>query len=190
MYIPELNVNGVKVPRPNSEQELGLETLNNGKVPVFFDRQLNLINENIKTIDPSINWERYENYGIVPHPFVTDYDIKKLAAKYQSNWEKAGRSLFQGIYNEAIVGTLKGFMDIIDVTIAGLSKNKTVGEFTNPVTKMLEEYQEQIRYYRLIISFSKILVIRRCGSGYMIDGKMEDAASVVKKGDKEENNDG
>ena len=150
MYIPELNVNGVKVPRPNSEQELGLETLNNNKVPVFFDKQLNLINEHIKTIDPSINWERYENYRIVPHPFVTDYDVKKLAAKYQSNWEKAGRSLFQGIYNEAIIGTLKGFMDIIDVTIAGLSKNKTVGEFTNPVTKMLEEYQEQIRYNREI----------------------------------------
>jgi molybdopterin converting factor small subunit len=148
MFIPQLKVNGVEVNRPNSGNESGLSTSNAAKT--YFTNKLLHDRSFIKHIDPTIDWDRYKKYGIEASPMLTEYDVKKLAAKYQSNQEKLGRAVFQGIYNEAIIGTLKGFSDLIDVTIAGISKDKTVGEYTNPVTKMLEEYQEQIRYNREI----------------------------------------
>ena len=156
MFIPKMQVNGVEVERPNSETEFGLqlsnETLEKQKfIESFIGNQQNLINKYSKGINPHIDWKHYEKYNIVPNPMlVSEYDVKKLAAKYQSNWEKLGNSVFQGIYNEAIVGTLKGFSDLIDVVIAGISKDKTVGEYANPITKALEDYQEQIRYNREI----------------------------------------
>ena len=145
MYLPKLQINGVEVDRPNSENEFGLQPYNQETVNDIFSKQENIITTHSKTINPSIDWDKYKNYGVVPNPISTEEDIKKQAAEYQSNWEKLGNAVVQGLYNEAVIGTFKAFGDLYDLAIAAIKKDEGIGSYTSEYTKFLEDHQEQIR---------------------------------------------
>ena len=145
MYLPKLQINGVEVDRPNSENEFGLQPYNQETVNDIFSKQENIITTHSKTINPSIDWDKYKNYGVVPNPISTEEDIKKQAAVYQSNWEKLGRAIGQGLWNEAVVGTGKAFSELIDLAIIAVNKDAYIGEYANSITKYLEDYQEELR---------------------------------------------
>ena len=145
MYLPKLQINGVEVDRPNSENEFGLQPYNQETINDIFSKQENIITTHSKTINPSIDWNKYEKYGVVPNPISTEEDIKKQAAEYQSNWEKLGNAVVQGLYNEAVIGTFKAFGDLYDLAVAAIKKDEGVGSYTSEYTKFLEDHQEQIR---------------------------------------------
>lgn len=145
MYLPKLQINGVEVDRPNSENEFGLQPYNQQSVNDIFSKQENIITAHSKTIDPNIDWDKYKKYGVVPNPISTEEDIRRQAAEYQSNWEKLGNAVVQGLYNEAVIGTLKAFGDLYDLGVAAIKEDEGVGSYTSGYTKFLEDYQEQIR---------------------------------------------
>lgn len=145
MYLPKLQINGVEVDRPNSENEFGLQPYNQQMVNDIFSKQENIITTHSKTIDPSIDWDKYKKYGVVPNPISTEEDIKRQAAEYQSNWSKLSNAVVQGLYNEAVIGTFKAFGDLYDLSVAAIKKDEGVGNYTSGYTKFLEDYQEQIR---------------------------------------------
>lgn len=140
MFIPRLQINGVEVDMPNSGVSTSDAFFNN-----YLNQQLGVISRNIKHVDPNVDWERYGKYGIVPQPFLDENSIKRIAAEYQSNWEKAGRAVFQGLYNEAIIGTLKAFGDLYDLAVAAIKEDEGVGNYASNYTRVLEEYQERLR---------------------------------------------
>lgn len=145
MYLPKLQINGVEVDRPNSENEFGLQPYNQEIVNDIFSKQENIITTHSKTINPTIDWDKYKKYGVVPNPISTEEDIRKQAAEYQSNWEKLGNAVVQGLYNEAVIGTFKAFGDLYDLAVAAIKKDEGVGSYTSAYTKFLEDHQEQIR---------------------------------------------
>lgn len=148
MYKPKIIINGVEVNRPNSENEFGLKTsniVNQQAADDIFSRTEADITKNSISINPHIDWDKYKKYGVSVNPLTTEEDIKKQAAVYQSNWEKLGRAIGQGLWNEAVVGTGKAFSELIDLAIIAVNKDARIGEYANPVTKYLEEYQEELR---------------------------------------------
>lgn len=148
MYKPKIIINGVEVNRPNSENEFGLKTsniVNQQAADDIFSRTEADITKNSISINPHIDWDKYKKYGVTVNPLTTEEDIKKQAAVYQSNWEKLGRALGQGLWNEAVVGTGKAFSELIDLAIIAVNKDAHIGEYANPVTKYLEDYQEELR---------------------------------------------
>lgn len=145
MYLPKLQINGVEVDRPNSENEFGLQPYNQQTVNDIFSKQENIITAHSKTINPTIDWDKYKKYGVVPNPISTEEDIRKQAAEYQSNWEKLGNAVVQGLYNEAVIGTFKAFGDLYDLAVAAIKEDEGVGSYTSAYTKFLEDHQEQIR---------------------------------------------
>lgn len=145
MYLPKLQINGVEVDRPNSENEFGLQPYNQQTVNDIFSKQENIITTHSKTINPTIDWDKYKKYGVVPNPISTEEDIKRQAAEYQSNWAKLGNAVVQGLYNEAIIGTFKAFGDLYDLAVTAIKEDEGVGSYTSAYTKFLEDHQEQIR---------------------------------------------
>ena len=148
MYKPKIIINGVEVNRPNSENEFGLKTsniVNQQAADDIFSKTEANITKNSISINPHIDWDKYKKYGVTVNPLTTEEDIKKQAAVYQSNWEKLGRAIGQGLWNEAVVGTGKAFSELIDLAIIAVNKDAYVGEYANPITKYLEDYQEELR---------------------------------------------
>ena len=146
MYKPKIIINGVEVNRPNSENEFGLKTsniVNQQAADDIFSKTEANITKNSISINPHIDWDKYKKYGVTVNPITTEEDIKKQAAVYQSNWEKLGRAIGQGLWNEAVVGTGKAFSELIDLAIIAVNKDAYVGEYANPITKYLEDYQEE-----------------------------------------------
>ena len=148
MYKPKIIINGVEVNRPNSENEFGLKTsniVNQQAADDIFSKTEANITKNSISINPHIDWDKYKKYGVTVNPLTTEEDIKKQATVYQSNWEKLGRAIGQGLWNEAVVGTGKAFSELIDLAIIAVNKDAYVGEYANPITKYLEDYQEELR---------------------------------------------
>lgn len=87
------------------------------------------------------DWKKYINHGITPNSIEQDLDIQ--LANNQSFLEKAGNSLLQTVVNEIGIGTVKGFSDILD--LAGQITGVSDGDYTNPLSKYLEEKQEEFR---------------------------------------------
>lgn len=89
------------------------------------------------------DYKKYINHGITPNSIDQDLDIQ--LANSQGFWTKAFNGLAQAVVSEIGLGTLKGFSDIFDLAgkITGLSD----GDYTNPVSKYLEDKQEEFKEF-------------------------------------------
>ena len=87
------------------------------------------------------DWKKYINHGITPNSIEQNLDIQ--LANNQSFLEKATNSILQTVGSELILGSIKGFSDILD--LAGQITGITDGDYTNPVSKFLEEKQEEFK---------------------------------------------
>jgi len=89
------------------------------------------------------DYKKYINHGITPNSIDQDLDIQ--LANSQGFWTKAFNGLAQAAVSEIGLGTLKGFSDIFDLAgqITGLSD----GDYTNPVSKYLEDKQEEFKEF-------------------------------------------
>lgn len=85
--------------------------------------------------------EKYINHGITPNSIEQNLDIQ--LANNQSFLEKATNSILQTIGSELVLGSIKGFSDILD--LAGQITGINDGDYTNPVSKFLEEKQEEFK---------------------------------------------
>lgn len=86
--------------------------------------------------------EKYKAYGITPNDWE---DLNAQLAKRQSAFKKLGNAVAQAIVSEVAIGTFKGFSDLVDIAgrITGLSDE----DYTNPVSRFLEEKQEEFRNF-------------------------------------------
>lgn len=87
------------------------------------------------------DWKKYINHGITPNSIEQNLDIQ--LANNQSFLEKATNGILQTIGSELVLGSIKGFSDILD--LAGQITGITDGDYTNPVSKFLEEKQEEFK---------------------------------------------
>ena len=94
------------------------------------------------------NDSNYKDYDVYVNPFDTEEELNKERAENQSALEQLGNMFVQGIGSEIVVGTLRGFSDLVDagITLA----NKTIGDgsdndYTNPVSQTFAEWQDAIR---------------------------------------------
>lgn len=87
------------------------------------------------------DWKKYINHGITPNSIEQNLDIQ--LANNQSFLEKATNSILQTIGSELVLGSIKGFSDILD--LAGQITGISDGDYTNPVSKFLEEKQEEFK---------------------------------------------
>ena len=146
MYVPKLQINGVEVDRPNSENGEGLQPSYNSNLIVdVLSENAAIGNINHRNINPKFDWERFEKYGAVPNAINTEDEIKRNAAKYQSNWEKFGNMLIQGIGNEVVIGTLKAFSDLYDIGYSALTEDGHIGSYVNPIGQQLEKLMDYNR---------------------------------------------
>lgn len=146
MYVPKLQINGVEVDRPNPENGEGLQpSYNSNPIVDILSENAAIGNINHRNINPKFDWERFEKYGAVPNAINTEDEIKRNAAKYQSNWEKFGNMLIQGIGNEVVIGTLKAFSDLYDIGYSALTEDGHVGSYVNPVGQELEKLMDYNR---------------------------------------------
>ena len=88
--------------------------------------------------------EKYLKYGVMPSGYVEPDILDLQRAKNQSRIEQFGRMLGQATVNEVILGTVRGFSDIFDSLINAL-KGFTFDDYSNPVSKELEDLQNQVR---------------------------------------------
>jgi len=97
-----------------------------------------------------VDTEKYkdaEDYGITVTPGNID-NIDSMLAEHQSNWTKAFNALAQTVVSEIGLGTLKGFSDLFDFVVGGalrLSNGEQENDYSNPVSKFLENLQEDFR---------------------------------------------
>lgn len=146
MYVPKLQINGVEVDRPNPENGEGLQpSYNSNPIVDVLSENAAIGNINHRNINPKFDWERFEKYGAVPNAINTEDEIRKNAAKYQSNWEKYCNMTIQAIGNELVVGTLKAFSDLYDIGYSALTKEGHVGSYVNPVGQELEKLMDYNR---------------------------------------------
>lgn len=146
MYVPKLQINGVEVDRPNPENGEGLQpSYNSNPIVDILSENAAIGNINHRNINPKFDWERFEKYGAVPNAINTEDEIRRNAAKYQSNWEKFGNMLIQGIGNELVIGTLKAFSDLYDIGYSALTKDGHIGSYVNPVGQDLEKLMDYNR---------------------------------------------
>lgn len=146
MYVPKLQINGVEVDRPNPENGEGLQpSYNSSPIVDILSENAAIGNINHRNINPKFDWERFKEYGAVPNAINTEDEIRRNAAKYQSNWEKFGNMLIQGIGNELVVGTLKAFSDLYDIGYSALTKEGHIGSYVNPIGQDLEKLMDYNR---------------------------------------------
>ena len=146
MYVPKLQINGVEVDRPNPENGEGLQpSYNSNPIVDILSENAAIGNINHRNINPKFDWERFEKYGAVPNAINTEDEIRRNAAKYQSDWEKFGNMLIQGIGNELVVGTLKAFSDLYDIGYSALTKEGHIGSYVNPIGQDLEKLMDYNR---------------------------------------------
>ena len=88
--------------------------------------------------------EKYLKYGVMPSGYVEPDILDLQRAKNQSRIEQFGRMLGQATVNEVILGTVRGFSDIFDYAINAL-KGFTFDDYSNPISKELEDLQNQVR---------------------------------------------
>lgn len=88
-----------------------------------------------------INWNPWEN-------------LDSRLAEEQGIFSKFGNALAQTLVSELTLGTIKGFSDLFD--LIGQSVGLADEDYSNPVSKLLEEKQEEFRNFAPIYSDQKL----------------------------------
>ena len=90
----------------------------------------------------NLDASKYAPYDVFINDIDTEAELNKERANNQSALEQTGRMLGQMVGSEVILGSLRGFSDIVDAGVELFSGDK---DFTNPVSSYLEELQNELR---------------------------------------------
>lgn len=87
--------------------------------------------------------DKYTPYNVYVNKYDTEEELNKERAQNQGALEQTGRFLGQAVGSEVILGTLRGFSDLVDATgqLIGIADN----DYTNPVSSQLAEWQDSVR---------------------------------------------
>ena len=89
--------------------------------------------------------DKYRDKGMNYNPWE---NLDKQLADEQSAWTKWGNALAQTVVSEIGLGTAKGIVDLFD--LLGQVTGANDGDYSNPVSRYLEEKQEEFRNYAAI----------------------------------------
>lgn len=87
--------------------------------------------------------DKYAPYDTYVNPYDTEEELNKERAENQGVLEQTGRFIGQAVGSEVVLGTLRGFSDLVDA--AGQLIGVTDDDYTNPVSSQLAEWQDAIR---------------------------------------------
>ena len=91
--------------------------------------------------------DKYVKHGLTPNDWE---NLDKQLVEQQSALSKFSNAFAQAIVSEVGLGTLKGFSDLVD--LVGQATGISDGDYTNPVSQKLEEWQEEFRNYAPVYS--------------------------------------
>lgn len=94
------------------------------------------------------NESNYSDYNVYVNPFDTEEELNKERAENQGALEQLGNMVVQGIGSEVVVGTLRGFSDLVDagITLANkVAENNTDNDYTNEISETFAGWQDAIR---------------------------------------------
>lgn len=87
--------------------------------------------------------DKYTPYNVYINPYNTEEELNKERAENQGVLEQTGRFVGQAVGSEVVLGTLRGFSDLVDA--AGQLIGVSDDDYTNPVSSQLAEWQDAIR---------------------------------------------
>lgn len=87
--------------------------------------------------------DKYTPYNVYVNPYDTEEELNKERAENQGVLEQTGRFVGQAVGSEVVLGTLRGFSDLVDA--AGQLIGVSDDDYTNPVSSQLAEWQNAIR---------------------------------------------
>ena len=96
----------------------------------------------VKNKPLQLDASKYASYDVFINDIDTEAELNKERANNQSALEQTGRMLGQMVASEVILGSLRGFSDIIDAGVELFTDDK---DFTNPISQALEEAQNSVR---------------------------------------------
>lgn len=88
---------------------------------------------------------KYAPYDVYINDINTEEELNKERANNQSALEQTGRMLGQMVGSEIILGSLRGFSDIVDALVNIPEIANGTNDFTNPVSDYLEGLQKDLR---------------------------------------------
>ena len=91
--------------------------------------------------------DKYIEYGLTPNGW-ENLDVQ--LSEQQGAFAKFGNALAQTVVSELALGTVKGFSDLFDLIGQGVGLSD--GDYSNPVSELLEEKQEEFRNFAPIYS--------------------------------------
>lgn len=91
--------------------------------------------------------DKYIEHGLTPNGWE---NLDSQLAEQQGAFSKFGNALAQTLVSELTLGTVKGFSDLFDLIGQGVGLSD--GDYSNPVSKFLEEKQEEFRNFAPIYS--------------------------------------
>ena len=127
--------------QPRSIVVQDLDSDNDAAVNMAVADGINQYSIDSKTADKyrekGMNWNPWEN-------------LDSSLAEEQGMFAKFGNALAQAVVSEFAIGTAKGFSDLFDLIGQGVGLSD--GDYSNPVSKFLEEKQEEFRNFAPIYS--------------------------------------
>ena len=91
--------------------------------------------------------DKYIEHGLTPNGWE---NLDSQLAEEQGAFSKFGNALAQTLVSELTLGTAKGFSDLFDLIGQGVGLSD--GDYSNPVSNLLEEKQEEFRNFAPIYS--------------------------------------
>lgn len=95
--------------------------------------------------------DKYIEHGLTPNGWE---NLDSQLAEQQGAFSKFGNALAQTVVSELALGTAKGFSDLFD--LIGQGVGLADGDYSNPVSQLLEEKQEEFRNFAPIYSDSNL----------------------------------
>ena len=93
----------------------------------------------------NLDASKYSEYGVYINDVDGEAELNKERANNQSVLEQTGRMLGQMVGSEIILGTLRGFSDIVDAALNIPETMRGENDFTNPVSEFFENLQNDVR---------------------------------------------
>lgn len=107
----------------------------------FADREINEGLTNGKVLTNQANKaDQLRHYGVTPNASIVDVD--KVLSESQSNLRKLGSAVSQAVVSEIGLGTVRGAADLFDFIGNAVTGNLANNDYTNPVSKKIQEWQD------------------------------------------------
>lgn len=107
----------------------------------FADREINEGLTSGKVLTNQANKaDQLRHYGVTPNASIVDVD--KVLAESQSNLRKLGSAVSQAVVSEIGLGTVRGAADLFDFIGNAVTGNIANNDYTNPVSKKIQEWQD------------------------------------------------